>query len=247
MSAREYSSRQIPEYQRLIRDFYEPQLKLIGLARDQIEAQSLEELEISLQKVNDAIANSDSFGKLKITVNSRGSAIIAQSQTEGTIEIGILPLLLERKSQVLDRIKTLQPEQQWSDLREDVAATVNDTEERERLIDLIDRRFEEQRAEREKIDQEQTRLESLRAEAKEREMQLQIQIRERRAAIYRSFLERESVASVVGAILLVALGLTLVVGMFVHVAATDVISNAFLLILGYFFGTAIIHDRRPRS
>ena len=108
----------------------------------------------------------------------------------------------------------------------------------------FDRRFEEQRALREDLDREQAEVDAARVEAKERELQLQIQIRERKAAIYRSFLERESVASVVGALLLLALAATLIIGMFTHVTAPDIVANAFLLILGYFFGQAATRDRK---
>ena len=84
-------------------------------------------------------------------------------------------------------------------------------------------------------------------EAKERDQRLQIELRERRSAIYRSFLERESVASVVGAFLLLALGVTLIIGMFTHVAASEIITSSFLLILGYFFGQASTRDRKLHS
>ena len=57
-----------------------------------------------------------------------------------------------------------------------------------------------------------------------------------RSEVWRSFLERESVATIVGAILLVTLTVTLVTAMFIGTAASDVVSSSFLLILGYFFG-----------
>lgn len=238
--------RETPDYDRLIRDFFEPQLRRLGLAEDQIARQDLAELEASLEKVNDAIMNPDAFGKLRVAITADAGAIIVRAQTEHHLELGILPLLLERKGQILDRIRALRPEQQLSELREDVASAVTDPEAREQLIEAIDRRFEEQRAAREDLDREQGEVEAARAAARERELKLQIQIRERRAAIYRSFLERESIASVVGAVLMLGLALTLIIGMFAHVAAPDVIANAFLLILGYFFGQATTHDRRSR-
>jgi hypothetical protein len=236
-------ARQIPDYDRLARDFFEPQLRRLGLADDQIGAQDLAQLEASLEKVNDAIANPDAFGKLQIAFTAQGHVFIAQANTEHHLELGILPLLLERKGQILDRIKVLRPVQQLSELREDVAAAVNDVEAREQLIETIDRRFEEQRASLEELDRQKGEVETAQAAARERELQLQIQIRERRAAIYKSFLERESVAGVVGAVLMLGLALTLIIGMFVRLAAPAVIANAFLLILGYFFGQATTRDR----
>jgi uncharacterized membrane protein len=69
-------------------------------------------------------------------------------------------------------------------------------------------------------------------------MRLQLEIDERRSAIRRSWIERESIASIVGAFLLLTLGLTLVVAMFTGTAPTEVVTSGFLLILGYFFGQA---------
>jgi hypothetical protein len=248
MSAIESPSRQVAEYERQMRDFFEPQLRLIGLDESTISGENIEQLEASLRKVDDAIANADSFGKRKVAAATGGVKWhVLTLGSEDVAEIGILPLLLQRKGQILDRISALRPEQQLREFRDDIATTVSDPQARTQLIDIIDRRFEEQRSIRESLDREQAELESKRAEARIREMRLQIQIRERRAAIYRSFLERESVASVVGAILLVVLGVTLIIGMFVHVTASDVISNAFLLILGYFFGTSVIRERRSRE
>jgi hypothetical protein len=217
------------------------------LAEDQIRQQDLAELEISLQKVNDAIENPDSFGKLRIKVGAETGFIVANSATDYHFEVGILPLLLERKGQILDRIRALRPEQQLSELREDVVASVDDPGARDRLIKTIDQRSEEQREARLNLDREQAHLDAARSEAQEREQRLKIEIRERRSAIYRSFLERESVASVVGAMLLLAFGATLIIAMFTHAATSVVITNAFLLILGYFFGQATTHDRARRS
>lgn len=237
----------IPEdYDREARDFFEKQLRRIDLANDQIAEQDLRTLEVSLIKVNDAIANPGSFATFKISLALTGGVIVTRLDSQGSIEIGILPLLLERKGQILERIAALRPEQQLSEIRDDVAARVQDPIAREQVIEMIDHRFEEQRSAREDLAREQAKVEAARARAKEREMQLRIKMSESKAAIYRSFLERESIASIVGAILLVILGVTLIVGMFVHVAASDVISNAFLLILGYFFGTAVIRERPSR-
>jgi hypothetical protein len=46
----------------LIRQNFEPQLARIGLSIEQIERQSLEELNQSLAKVNDAISHPEGFG-----------------------------------------------------------------------------------------------------------------------------------------------------------------------------------------
>jgi len=43
-------------------------------------------------------------------------------------------------------------------------------------------------------------------------------------------------ASLIGGILLLAFGVALIVAMFTDTAVADILGNAFLLVLGYFFG-----------
>lgn len=54
---------------------------------------------------------------------------------------GALPILLERKAQILDRIRALRPEEQLSSLRADVADKVVDPEARDELLNLTNERF----------------------------------------------------------------------------------------------------------
>jgi uncharacterized membrane protein len=247
VSIRSRASSLLESSQDTARLWFESELARLGLSEEQIKQQTLAELEISLQKINDAIENPDSFGKLRLSANAEVGWVITNSSGEYHLEVGIMPLLLERKGLILERIKELRPEQQLNAIREEIVANVDDPAEREQLIGAIDRRLEEQRESNDRIAQEQERLETARAAIDERQQRLKIEISERRSAIYQSFLARESVASVVGAILLLALGTTLIIAMFAHVAASDVVANAFLLILGYFFGQATARDRDKSS
>src|ERR1044072_1514744 len=79
------------------RIFFEPQLIAIGLSKDQIEKQTREELEQSLERVNEAINHPDAFGILRLKATAEAGLIITTAQSESTVEISILPLLLERK------------------------------------------------------------------------------------------------------------------------------------------------------
>lgn len=54
--------------------------------------------------------------------------------------------------------------------------------------------------------------------------------------VFLKFLDRESVASIVGSLLLLTMGICLIVIMFRHEEPLKIIESAFLLILGYFFG-----------
>ncbi|GAA3224227.1 hypothetical protein ACFO1B_35675 [Dactylosporangium siamense] len=70
-----------------------------------------------------------------------------------------------------------------------------------------------------------------------------LRIFERRWNVFRTFFARESAATIIGAILLTVMTLALTTGMFAGVPAPPVVSNAFLLILGYFFGNAAVSQR----
>jgi hypothetical protein len=240
-------SKTLDQIERAVREFFEPQLLALGLTTKQIQTQDLAQLEVSLERINEAIANADSFGKIRLSLTASAGVVIATQSSEHIVERGILPILLEQKARILDRIRVLRPEEQLSNLRADVANKVDDPQAREQMLNIIDHRFEEERAAREGLDREQAQVEVARVEALEREQRLLIEIRERRWAIYRSFIERESMASIMGAVLLLALAVVLATAMFTHTAPPDVITNAFLLILGYFFGTTTIRAQATRQ
>jgi hypothetical protein len=59
-----------------------------------------------------------------------------------------------------------------------------------------------------------------------------------RANILSQYLQKDLVATTVGAILLIILVMAYAMAMFLDVESPDILNNAFLLILGYFFGQA---------
>lgn len=80
-------------------------------------------------------------------------------------------------------------------------------------------------------------------DTREREQRLQLEICERRWAIFLSLIAREPMASMVGAIILLALAAALIIGTFTHTDVPNAVTNTFLLVLGYFFGQ---HTPRTR-
>jgi hypothetical protein len=65
-----------------------------------------------------------------------------------------------------------------------------------------------------------------------------IEVFERRSRVLQTFLERQSVATIVGAVLLIAIFALIAVSSAFNTSVPELISNAFLVILGYFFGQA---------
>jgi septal ring factor EnvC (AmiA/AmiB activator) len=66
-----------------------------------------------------------------------------------------------------------------------------------------------------------------------------ITILEKRLQAWQSFLQRESVATIVGSLLLFVIAVSLLIAMFRGVATSEIINNSFLVILGYFFGQTV--------
>jgi hypothetical protein len=180
-----------------IRANFEPQLERLGLSVGQIEKQSLDELNQSLIKVNDAISHPDNFGTLKLKFDARGNFLLTPS-AEAHLEIGVLPLLLERKSLILSRIKSLVGERRIESLN-DLVATVADSELRSKIENELSLIAEQSRS---LADQEsavaQAQAEQI-AKRDEALAKLRAELFERRLRAWTGFLARESMATYVGA------------------------------------------------
>lgn len=211
------------------RRFFEIQLARLNLSQDQVAEQSLEELRDSLAAVNDAIAHPEGFGVLKIKLTASAGVVIVTSDTESHVELGILPLLLERRNDIRDRIRGLELRQEVERIEEQLASTDADPADRAALAEELERKQEEAQS-----------LDKARAEEAERAeaARLRVEIQAKKSEIYQSWLARESVASLVGSVLLILLAVSFIVAMFTGTAVLEVVSSAFLLILGYFFGQA---------
>ncbi|MFF4194198.1 hypothetical protein [Nonomuraea sp. NPDC001831] len=219
---------QLASYVETARAYYEPQMQLMGLGQQQIEQQSLTELKDSLDRVNRAIAHPSQFGTLALKISASAGAIIAKTGAEATVSIGALPILLERKRAVIDRIRVVYPQEQLQDVQEVVSRKVDDPEVRDELYGMISSLLSEQRALAEQTAASQ--LDDI-------DMALRdIEISERKWRMRWSFLEREPVAILIGAVLLILLGVALVIAMFTATAIPELVASAFLVILGFFFG-----------
>ena len=75
---------------------FEPQLVELSLSKNQIRTQSLEELRQSLDSINEAIKNPQSFGVLGFSVDAEAGLYLTKSKSTAQFEVGILPLLLEQ-------------------------------------------------------------------------------------------------------------------------------------------------------
>jgi len=215
--------------------FFEAQLKAIGLADEQLSKQGLSELRDSLETINDAIRNPDSFGSLNLRFDARAGFIISSIGGESHIQIGVLPLLLQKKRYVRERLRATEASEEVIALREDLQ-TESDAIVRRSLsekITWLEKEVEKWTTKSEqiaKIDLAQ----SLEVEAKR--ASIAADLFERRSRVWQQFLARESIATIMGALLVLSITICLLLTGFFNYTLPEIIKNAYLVILGYFFG-----------
>lgn len=221
------------------RRFFEPRLTELGLSVSQINALDVVGLRNALERVNDAIKHPEQFGVLNLKVTANVGVVVTKATQDAHMAVGILPILLERKQLILDRLRDLSSSERVSNLQE-LVGSIPDISLRSNLeTQLASLEAESQRLRAEKAEVQAAQEEaSLTTVSLIEQKRFELERLERRSAVWRAFLERESVATVLGAILLLALVITLIVAMFTKTTVPDLVSNAFLIILGYFFGQA---------
>src|SRR5262249_2384076 len=150
-----------------------------------------------------------------------------------------LPLLLERQKMVIDRIRQLESEEEITKV---LAVVRNNT------ATDVQQELENMKSINEKwvaisIENERARNEALEAANKVSEETLH---RQEKAAARRrwqempKFIENESVPTIISAFLIVVIVIFLIVFSLFHVTSLQVLNDAFLVILGYFFGQAVV-------
>ena len=213
-----------------IKEIFDSQLEKLNLSENQIIKQDLPELRESLSRINDAIAHPEGWGELYIKYTSIG-VILAQSSSDcHRNKVGILPILLERKKLILERIKELSEKEKLENL-EGLAENLSEGEAKDRFLKEIEA-IKNEASEYKRAIQDITARET---EATIKLEQQRIDSLERKSKIWLSFLQRESAASIIGGIVLLMVTVALIGGM-IFGAESQILSNGFLVILGYFFG-----------
>ena len=220
---------------RKAREKFEPQLETLHLTENQINQQNLTELEGSLQHIDDTIKAPESFGTLKLTMTGTGIKI-ADSQNKNAFEVDIIPLLLERKKLILERIRELKAKEQIVGLR-DLAGKSLDNEIRTKIESAINEFKKQSEASYMQSQEVDAKLQEEKS-SEQQKARLSMEMAERKAEIWHKFLEKESVATLVGATILLLLTVIMVIAMFNELKTTEILNNAFMIILGFFFGQA---------
>lgn len=165
------------------------------LSEAAIRSADLAELHVLLDRANDAIKHPEQFGEYGLLFAADTGPVLAKSRDQAHITMGALPLLLERKALILRRIAQLQPVESLRDMEAAISERITDPGLRDEVVDLLRRRAEaaEETAEAALEEEQET------DRAREKVLHEQLSTWKRRSRVYKSFLERESVASLVGA------------------------------------------------
>jgi hypothetical protein len=217
---------------------FESQLIRLELGKEQIESQTLPELEQSLERINDALKNPDSFGTVRLKLVADIGFVVAKTGAEANYEIGVVPILLERKKLIIDRIRQLRGEQKIETLNDEIKNVPQD-----KVRVKLEKQLEELKAESLRYNQQAKEIEQARLQeqlnSQEKMRRLEQEIAERKAKTWQSYFRRELMATIVGSLLLLILAITQLIAMFKNIQTTEIVNNAFLIILGYFFGQTV--------
>ncbi|MBE9066427.1 hypothetical protein IQ260_07155 [Leptolyngbya cf. ectocarpi LEGE 11479] len=201
---------------------YEKVLAEAGLSKEQIESYTLEQLDQYLETANSIIQAPEALGVAEFSLLGAST------------KVTVLPLVLSRKKMILDRINLLRSQEKIVSLRDLVNKKVGDDELRLKLVDELQTLEDEAQ----KLREQSTKVEeALEIEKSKREYEItKMEMLERRSKVFLSFLERESAATITGIILLIMITIAQICALFFNIPPSDILNNAFLLILGYFFG-----------
>ncbi len=236
------------QWHHLAQSFFEGQIEHLGLSDALLENQSLEALQQSLQTINQAIIKADSFGILRLSVQPDGHLKLAPSAAEAQLEMGILPLLLERKRFVLQRIQVLSDEQKLTHLQTWIAKIEDDTIRTNLAAELGELQQTTQANQQTfaHLDQAQRLLDE---QIQRTIAQLRTQSSEPRSPTWLTLLHvlnRELAATTFGGILLFVIAIVHIVAVFNQIPFPDALNATFFIILGYLFGQSVHHRASKR-
>ncbi|MEN3327745.1 MAG: hypothetical protein V7638_2552 [Acidobacteriota bacterium] len=114
------------------RSFFDAQLERLGLSEKQIKQQDVTALEDSLVRIDDALRSPESFGLLRVSITSNATVVLLKSNSEAHLQIGVVPILLERKALVIERLRSLRRQRPITNLA-DLIDSISDAGLREQL------------------------------------------------------------------------------------------------------------------
>ncbi len=192
--------------------------------------------DLSKKLVESKIKTQDLY-ELKLSLSEIENIIKIEEDTIKSVEL----FLLQKKRLILDRIQEISSYKKIENLQ-DMVNRLPEEEVKQNLITEL----ESLREGAEKYQQEVQDISARETEAKIKLEQQHIDGLERKSKIWLSFLQRESAASIIGGLVLLMLTLALIGGM-IFGRESQILSNGFLVILGYFFGQSSVKNNKDGS
>ncbi len=214
---------------------FQDRLEFLGFGVDAIQHQTVDQLRVSLEQINRYIEHPESQRVLEVKQDSQFGLYVTSSVGVAISFNSIfLPLLLNRKKLILEQLEAAQVDERVNVLYHAVEQ-ISDSSSRSHLLSEIDELQAVCRVWREELNQLARDQEQLR----EQREKYRLSWLEERSKIWRSMLDRESAATVIGVILLVVIALGQVALLIFKIQPSETLNNSFLLILGYFFGHSL--------
>lgn len=238
---------------------WDAELSKHDLDKQSIDDQTSSELKDSLVRIDELIEDPGPISTL--WADSGGAVYVLDAVPPGASgrRVTAEPMLRRRHDYILNRLLRA-TETEKAQLSRERDGSSLDEEARQ----SIEFQVEQLEAEEARLDELRSQSAALREEhAFDRQLEakvFQLEAEERRADMesretlavaeaktqwWQTRLSRDSIAAIVGGLLLIGFAAAVIVAMFSDTEITDVVQNSFLLILGYFFGATVAN--RPFS
>lgn len=210
---------------------YSPELAAEIQQRNKLAYHGLRKLEVvssiddmAVDELQRALENTTSA--FELIQSGVGPTIRYADGQRGTLD-PFIPYILARRQAIVERLEAASRREEREEIRDAVTAAIADPDQSrqllEQLIEISRNREVSDATLREQL--APAVLEVHKADARDRKWKL-----------WWSLLQREPVAVLVGALLLVGFSGVIVVAMWTHTSVPEVVVNMVLLILGFFFG-----------
>jgi hypothetical protein len=223
-------------------DKLEKKINLIGLSSNHIKDLSIEQLRGKIGEIDSIL---DDRKKIKETgelnyFRDENFSIPKEIEPEfGGFHFNVAENLINKKREILELIKL----KDRATKIESISGLVDNISEPE-LQQKFKSELEELQNQAQKFEAEEQKLDedTLKIKSIQRELELsksKIDLFDKKSQIWLRILGKESIASILGGVILLIMSISLLVAMFVDIETSNIIESAFLLILGYFFGQAV--------
>lgn len=213
-----------------------------GFSLEELKNLNQDELQKKLDKINEMIVDSKNVDtSWKVEFDRDIDYYLPPDVASATVGYGFYPssILMDRKKVILDLINTISRSKKINSLKE-LIENISDT----KLRVKIDKELKDYNKQTHEIEKQERDLSKEEKDLENSKKQLEIsksklEILEKKSQIWLTFLAKESVASIIGALLLIIIAVSLLISMFLKIQTTEIVESTFLLILGYFFGHAV--------